>query len=766
VTEPTQVSDEQLSRTATRGGLWGVLAETSSRASQSLCFFVLAGVLSPKEFGAAAIAFVVVQIASSLTYAGLGAAVQVLGPDVRRDRTAVGMGLTLGLLAATPLVLLAGPLCDLLGSPGAADLVRLVAIALPLLQVAEVLSALLERELRFRTTGLAVVTASLVSAVVGLALAAAGAGATALVAQAVVQVGGRMLVLAAVRPGALRPALHRKELTQLWSVGKELLLGQVFGTASSNIDNLAVSAIAGAAALGGYGFVYNLSSLPYFLVGLAVGRVALPIYATLKDRPEAVRPAFLTAFEATSWLAALPLGFLAIAGPEALVVIFGHKWDPVAWALRVLALNSWLRTIETTSAGVLIATGEAQVMRRVQQWQFAGVLVLLVPLVLADGPVGAAIAVTLAVTGGTSYSFYRAVQHTGADGRALVRRLSEAAAGGLAGGVAGLLVLQTSDGFGGLLVALLASLAVWGAAFALIRPAMVRAGLSGLQKQTPTADPALEAPVDAREAPVPQATAASARAVVSVEWEEATVAVHPRYTTAQALVHRGNQPLAWVTLPLVDGRADEATVHAAVLAEHPGADLVMPWPAPRTARVSVVVCSTGRTDLLTRSLRSILASDHPAFEVVVVDDNPLSGAARSVVASFADSRLRLVEGPAEGQTEARSRGVVASSGPLIAFTDEDVVVDPGWLSWLTAPLVTGESAVASGLVLPGVLATAEQLADEDRRGPRDLVRQVRHVLDGALDQRSLAFTREALDAITDQDVLVVYEPRAVSWQHT
>jgi O-antigen/teichoic acid export membrane protein len=761
VTVPAQVSDEQLSRTATRGGLWGVLGETTTRASQSICFFVLAGVLSPKEFGAAAIAFVVVQIASSLTYAGLGAAVQVLGPNLRRDRTAVGMAMALGLLAAAPLVLLAEPLCRLLGSPGATDLVRLVAIALPLLQVAEVLSALLERELRFRTTGLAVVTASVVSAAVGLSLAAAGAGATALVAQAVVQVGARMLVLVAVRPAALRPALHRRELGQLWSMGKELLIGQVFGTASSNVDNLAVSAIAGAAALGGYGFVYNLASLPYFLVGLAVGRVALPIYASLKDRPEAVRPAFLTAFEATSWLAALPLGFLAVAGPEALVVIFGHKWDPVAWALRILALNSWLRTIETTSAGVLIATGEAQVMRRVQQWQFAGVVTLLVPLVLADGPVGAAIAVTLAVIGGTSYSMYRSIRHTGAHGPDLVRRLLEAAIGGLSCGLVGFLVLRTSGGFLGLLTALLATVVVWSTAFALIRPATVRAGLAGLRRQELTG----ACPPAERPGPL---TVAPSRAVVSVEWDAATVAVHPRYHAAQALVRRGNQPLAWVSLPLVEGRADEAAVHAAVLEAQPGADLVTPWPPPRTARVSVVVCSTGRTDLLTRSLRSVLASDHPAFEVVVVDDNPLSGAAPSVVASFADDRLRLVEGPGEGQTEARSRGVVASSGAIVAFTDEDVVVDPGWLRWLTAPLVSGESAVATGLVLPGVLETAEQLAAEDSRGPRDLVRQVHHVLDGdpaLLDGRSLAFTREALDAITDQDVMVVYEPRAVSWQH-
>lgn len=766
----TASTDEQLSRTATRGGFWGLGAELSSRLSQGACFFFLASVLSPGQFGSAAIAFVAAQVATALTYAGLGTAVQVLGPDLRRDRTAVGLALVSGAFAALVLTASAAPICDLMNAPDATNLVRLVALVVPLLQLCEVLANLLDRELRFRTTSGATIIGSVLSAVVGLSLAATGAGAIALIAQGVVQQAGRLLVLIAARPGNLRPALHRAEARQIWGTGRELLVSTVFGTASSNVDNVTVSAIAGPAALGGYGFVFNLTGLPYFLVGLAVSRVSLPIYGALRAQAKPLRGAFMTALEVTAWLGALPLGFLAVAGPEALVTIFGHKWDPVGNALRLLALASWLRTVETTSATVLIASGEASTVRRVQQWQLAVVLVLLVPLVYADGATGAGLAVLVALVIGTAYSLLRALRHTTAQVRPAVLRLLEGLLGGAAAGTAGFVALRAGHGALSLPLSLLAAVLSWALVFALVRPQTVRQARSGLHPPVSTTAGS-EGPLAAVQAlqDRTQTPPVCARAVVSVEWDHATVAVHPRYQAAQALVRRGNQPLAWVALPLIDGRADMATVHAAVLAEHPGADLEMPWPAPRTAQVSVIVCSTGRTDLLTRSLRSILASDHLAFEVVVVDDNPLSGAARSVVAAFADARLRLVEGPGEGQTEARSRGVVASSGPLVAFTDEDCVVDPGWLGWLTAPLVSGESAVATGLVLPGLLETAEQLAAEEARGPRELVRQAHHVLDGSgslLDARSLAFTREALDAITDHDVHIVYEPRALSWQYT
>ena len=463
----------QLGRAAARGGLWGVGAEASTRASQSLCFFVLAGVLTPAQFGTAAVAFVCVQVANSLTYAGLGAAVQVLGPDARRDRTAMGLAVLTGLLGAAALAGLAVPICAALGTPEAVNLVRLVALALPLAQTSEVLSALLDRELRFRTTGQAVVVASVVSAAVGLGLAFTGAGAEALVAQGVVQPGVRLLALLMVRPSALRLAIHPSAVRQLWATGKDLLVGQVFATASGNVDNIAVSSLAGAAALGGYGFAYNLTTLPFFLVGLAVGRVALPIYGALRARAESVRPAFLTALEVTSWLGALPLGFLAVAGPDALVVIFGHKWDPVAYALRLLAVHGWLRTVESTSGSVLIAVGEAAVMRRVQQFQLFAVLLLLWPLVDAKGPLGAAIAVTAAVVCGTTYSLRRAAQRTGAPLRPMVQRVLEAGVGGAAGGAVALAVLRVDSGALGLTLSLLAATGTWLVLLAVVRPRTV-----------------------------------------------------------------------------------------------------------------------------------------------------------------------------------------------------------------------------------------------------------------------------------------------------
>ena len=468
------LSEEELGRAAARGGVWGAAAEISSRAAQVIVFFTLATFLSPAEFGAAAVAFFCVQIANSLTYAGLGQAVQVLGRDPRRDRTAVGLGLVLSLTGAGALLVLAGPICDALDTPSATGLVRLVGLALPLGQLSEVMSAFFARELRFRTTSSAIIIASVVSVSGGLALAAAGAGAYALVAQNLLLPGTRLIVLFLQRPAALRPALHRAEARSIWQLGRELLTMSIFETTSGNIDNVVVSAVSGAAALGAYGFGYNLAAISFYVVGLAVSRTALPVYAQIRARAASLAPAFLRAVEAVSWGTALPLGFLAVAGPAALEVLFGDKWHAIDQALRLLALNAWLRAVETASTSVLLAVEEAATTRRVQQLQLVLAAALLVPLVMWRGPFGAAVAVLLATTVGTTCSLAASTRQTATSRGVLLRRLAEAAFAGSAGGVVGWLVLHAVGGVPGLALGIVAALATWVAAFVVLRPDTVR----------------------------------------------------------------------------------------------------------------------------------------------------------------------------------------------------------------------------------------------------------------------------------------------------
>jgi glycosyltransferase involved in cell wall biosynthesis/GT2 family glycosyltransferase len=97
---------------------------------------------------------------------------------------------------------------------------------------------------------------------------------------------------------------------------------------------------------------------------------------------------------------------------------------------------------------------------------------------------------------------------------------------------------------------------------------------------------------------------------------------------------------------------------------------------PRPA-ATVVIPTKDRPELLARCLARVLgACDAVArpCEVVVVDDG-----SRPPVARVSDARVRVVATEGVGPSRARNVGVEHAAAPIVVFTDDDVVVDEGWL---------------------------------------------------------------------------------------
>jgi len=99
--------------------------------------------------------------------------------------------------------------------------------------------------------------------------------------------------------------------------------------------------------------------------------------------------------------------------------------------------------------------------------------------------------------------------------------------------------------------------------------------------------------------------------------------------------------------------------------------------------VTVAICTRNRCESLRRTLRSLVAARRPVglvWEVVVVN-NDSNDQSDSVIGSFRDV-LPIVPAfePIAGHSNARNTAVRLARGRYIIWTDDDVVVDPGWLS--------------------------------------------------------------------------------------
>jgi GT2 family glycosyltransferase len=131
----------------------------------------------------------------------------------------------------------------------------------------------------------------------------------------------------------------------------------------------------------------------------------------------------------------------------------------------------------------------------------------------------------------------------------------------------------------------------------------------------------------------------------------------------------------------------------------------------------VIVPTTGRIDALDRCLRSLASVPGNHVEIVVVDNRP-AARTRELVASWRarDRRLRYIAEARPGLSVARNRGISQTQAEFVAFTDDDVVVEPTWLAWLLAPFVDANVTAVTGLVLPLELETSAQKQFEQYAG--------------------------------------------------
>jgi glucosyl-dolichyl phosphate glucuronosyltransferase len=122
-------------------------------------------------------------------------------------------------------------------------------------------------------------------------------------------------------------------------------------------------------------------------------------------------------------------------------------------------------------------------------------------------------------------------------------------------------------------------------------------------------------------------------------------------------------------------------------------------------RFSIIVPTLDRAGILAQCLESVAALDfeRPGFEVLVVD-NGSSDRTPEIVRQFMDLHpelvLRFIVEKEPGLLSGRHRGVREAIGDILAFIDDDTLVDPGWLRAIDAGFSNSEVIIVGGPSLP------------------------------------------------------------------
>ena len=128
------------------------------------------------------------------------------------------------------------------------------------------------------------------------------------------------------------------------------------------------------------------------------------------------------------------------------------------------------------------------------------------------------------------------------------------------------------------------------------------------------------------------------------------------------------------------------------------------------ADATVVIATRERPERLAECLRSVFAGSLQPERVVVVDNAPTTTRTAELVAelSATEPRLRYVREDRPGLARAHNAALPHVLTPIVAFTDDDVLVDARWLAQLVDAFADGDVACVTGMIAPRELDTLPQ----------------------------------------------------------
>ena len=363
----TSTAPRTLSEKVRRGALLSIANALLLRLTSIFITAIVAHILSPRDFGAYAVALTAYAIVTAIGRAGVASC--LIRADLDIDSLAPTM-VTVSLVGCTILAVamaaFAKPIAAELGSTYATGPVRVTALTVLLAGVFAVPGAQLVREFKQERLLLADVISFVPSNAALLILARYGSGAMAFAWSRLI---GEFVVgfvwLASV-PKIYRPGFERDALPVL------LRFGVPFGTANFvnyillNVDNALVGHLMGAVKLGTYVLAFNIASWPYTLLGAMINNVAMPAFSRVKQDAKLLRDAITSALHDLALIVMPICGVLMAVARPLILTLYGAKWIAAAQVLTVLSIYSAISMVCLLFASVLAAIGRTKLLLVVQ----------------------------------------------------------------------------------------------------------------------------------------------------------------------------------------------------------------------------------------------------------------------------------------------------------------------------------------------------------------------------------------------------------------
>ena len=364
-----------------RGGFWTLSSQGAQFLLQTVSTVVLARLLMPADFGLVAMVTAVTVLGQAFADLGLSEAT-IQSAEISQDQVsnlfwvnfAVGIILTLITAALAPVLVWFYREPRLM----AITLVMSLTFLIGGLRVQH--TALLKRQMRFRSLAIRDVLAYVIAVPVAVVMALRGASYWAVVALPLTS----NLVQMVLSWWMMRwlPGLPKRgaKVGSLVAFGGNVAASYFITNITRSADSVLVGWYWGPGPLGLYSRAYNLLMLPVRQLNGPAGSVAIPAFSRLQADPERFARYYLRTVNLIVWISAPIFGCLFVSARPVITLVLGAKWADAAPVFQILVMSAMGQLLLDTTIWLLVSRGESS--------RLLHLLLVISPLMVASFAVG------------------------------------------------------------------------------------------------------------------------------------------------------------------------------------------------------------------------------------------------------------------------------------------------------------------------------------------------------------------------------------------
>lgn len=347
--------------------IWRFAERCGAQLVTFVVSIVLARILAPEDYGQIALIMVFTTIMQVFVDSGLGTAlIQKKDADDLDFSSVFYFNFVICFILYAVMFVTAPFIARFYGDSSLTSIIRVISLTIVISGVKGIQQSYVSRNMMFKRFFYSTLGGTIFSAFLGIALAYAGFGVWAIVAQQLSNTAIDTLILWLTVKWRPKRMFSWKRLKGLLSFGWKMLASSLLDTVYNNIRSLIIGKMYSSSDLAYYDQGKKFPNVIVTNINTSIDSVLLPTMASAQDNPERVKSMTRRAIKTSTYIMAPLMMGLAFCAEPIVGLVLTDKWLPCVPFLRIFCITYMFYPIHTANLNAIKAMGRSDLFLKLE----------------------------------------------------------------------------------------------------------------------------------------------------------------------------------------------------------------------------------------------------------------------------------------------------------------------------------------------------------------------------------------------------------------